>query len=320
MYYAVKAGDKTGIFTSRAEFLQFLNGVAGAKYRKCVTEQEALEYLNGKQNNYYGVRIGRKIGVFENWEECSDSVDGYCGAQYKRFDNYEDALDYVNRLEVTQNIAKLILAVNVKGIGNKAVELGGYSNKETLDLAIQGIERDMVNLERKMKFQEALLNRLKNYNVEDKNVIHDNEVRAYIRGKVLKGYKYACAVILVLPDGTTCKYAGVDDIATFHNEYGAYFVSAVVATKTAVHKGYKNIAIYTCNDCVYKYTPELQRTASSMHMLLYQETMQELVTDGVNLRYFYMSDDCEETKNLKTLLDAGIAKNSSICTEKYINI
>ena len=46
-YYAVKAGNQTGVFTSWAECNDAVKGFPNADYKGFVTEEEAIAYLSG---------------------------------------------------------------------------------------------------------------------------------------------------------------------------------------------------------------------------------------------------------------------------------
>ena len=101
MYYAIKNGKKTGIFTDWNECKDYVLGFKGAVYKKFDKEEDAVSYLQGEivindKTPYYAVRKGLQVGIFRDWDICKSLVTNYPGAEYKKFTNSEDAIAYMN--------------------------------------------------------------------------------------------------------------------------------------------------------------------------------------------------------------------------------
>ena len=115
-FYAVKAGRKTGIFTTWAECSASVSGYPKAEYKGFATKEDAEAYMNDLFVNdnivedmvnsiyeseddeeiYYAVKRGRKIGLYISWEECKEQTNGYSGAEYKKIQGKIAALKYIN--------------------------------------------------------------------------------------------------------------------------------------------------------------------------------------------------------------------------------
>lgn len=101
MFYVVRKGRETGIYSTWDEAKKQVEGVKGAEYRKFKEEADAHIYLNGGnvQGKYvYAVRNDNKI--FYSWEECKKHVEGMKGAEYRKFKSEHEANQWLAGKEV----------------------------------------------------------------------------------------------------------------------------------------------------------------------------------------------------------------------------
>ena len=70
-YYAVRKGYKTGIFTNWEECKSYVHSFSGAEYKSFNNEQDAMDYLNNK-NEY----INTKVNIDKN------TAIAYCDGSY----------------------------------------------------------------------------------------------------------------------------------------------------------------------------------------------------------------------------------------------
>ena len=165
-YYAVRKGYKTGIFNNWEECKSYVNGFSGAEYKSFNNEQDAMDYLNNK-NEY----INTKVNIDKN------AAIAYCDGSYdnntQRF-AYGVIIMHDNQtIEFSQAFDAFDTGRNVTGEifgAMKAMQYCLDNNIKSLDLYYDyaGIEAWATGswkaskelTKRYVKFYEALKNKL----------------------------------------------------------------------------------------------------------------------------------------------------------------
>lgn len=262
---------------------------------------------------FYGVKVGKQVGVFNTWDECKSMITGYSGAKFKKFKTYEEALAYANGEDIVSRTTSST-AGSTASMTMGTDRVTSVTRQGTEQIQVQALQQEIAELERTLAHKKATLEKLQEKPPED-------EVQAYVKGVISGEYgSYGCAVILEFPNGNTRKYAGTDRESIFCTEYGAYFVSAVVAMKVAKAQGYNNVAIHTGNDCIWKYSPEMGKHSNKEHMIRYQATVRQLQSEGMHIRYIHTDRGSDIERELRGMARRGIECNASLDTGRYIDL
>jgi len=125
MFFAVKNGNKKGIFTSKLAFEKSIKDYKDAEYKEFSNMNDAMIYMSGKKvkeiplfegvkskieneigsisiktdfnlkGKFYAVRVGRKVGVYLNWNDCLEQIKHYPNQQFKKFETLKEAENYI---------------------------------------------------------------------------------------------------------------------------------------------------------------------------------------------------------------------------------
>ena len=106
-YYAVRAGDRTGVFSSWTDCKDAIGNAKYPVYKSFPTLDDAWAWFNSDDpkfdtadsdrslKKYYVIREGKRPGIYTSWEECKQNLGKWEIAKFKGFNNYEDALEYM---------------------------------------------------------------------------------------------------------------------------------------------------------------------------------------------------------------------------------
>lgn len=75
---------------------------------------------------YYVVKKGREPGIYRSWGECEQQIHGFSGAVHKSFNTQEEAKRYYQ--------------------GESTIEWAGYSEKDTIDIYVDGSYDESLHL------------------------------------------------------------------------------------------------------------------------------------------------------------------------------
>ena len=99
IYYAVRKGKTTGLFTTWAECQKSVSGFAGASFKGFETREEAQIFLGTgdvlNPEKFYGIAKGRTPGVYSSWARAEEQVSGWHNAVYRGFPTIEAAQKFV---------------------------------------------------------------------------------------------------------------------------------------------------------------------------------------------------------------------------------
>lgn len=273
-YYAVKVGEKTGIFKTWKECSKYVSGYPNAKFKGFTTLEEAEKYIgksgdkknnkapregkkkykfdsqkfNSETKNYYVVRCGREIGVFLTWEECEEQVKGYSGAEYKKVVGKNKAIEY---------LAEGNIEIVEENLNKEKALRGNIKDK-------YGYNVDPIKSKAKVKVSKTY--------IEPKEIINDFEYIAFVDGSYDKINKiYGSGVIVLKDDLVNCKTlydAGYDkwDQWNIVGELESVKLAIlkakeVGANNVAIYHDLKNISLWACGEWKAKniYTQEYVR-------------------------------------------------------------
>ena len=106
-YYAVRVGDRTGVFSSWTDCKDAIGNAKYSVYKSFPTLDDAWAWFNSDDpkfdaadsdrslKKYYVIREGKRPGIYTTWEECKQNLGKWEIAKFKGFNNYEDALEYM---------------------------------------------------------------------------------------------------------------------------------------------------------------------------------------------------------------------------------
>ncbi|KAF6824892.1 RNAse h domain protein [Colletotrichum musicola] len=102
-FYGVRFGHIPGVYDNWAQCQKQISGCAGAMFKSFPTEQEALEYVAGKDTKkegppkYYAVARGPITGIYLDWKIVEEAITGAKGPKYKKFETIPEAVAYIEQ-------------------------------------------------------------------------------------------------------------------------------------------------------------------------------------------------------------------------------
>ncbi|KAJ5477014.1 hypothetical protein N7539_007158 [Penicillium diatomitis] len=107
--YAVKKGNKPGIYYSWPDCLAQITGFKGAIFQSFLTFEDANAFLSGakipsatasanggENTRFYGVQRGRVPGVYTDWTVAQQQICGFTRPSYRKFATREEAEEFVD--------------------------------------------------------------------------------------------------------------------------------------------------------------------------------------------------------------------------------
>ncbi|KAI1373714.1 RnaseH-domain-containing protein [Hypoxylon crocopeplum] len=102
-YYAVRAGDRPGVYLTWAECQEHTAGFRGASYKSFLSREDAEAFVAGKKTSatapgeekYYAVAIGREPGIYTDWDTAQLAIKGWKGPKYKKFSTRKEAIEFI---------------------------------------------------------------------------------------------------------------------------------------------------------------------------------------------------------------------------------
>lgn len=126
-YYAVRAGNRPGVYLTWAECQQQTAGFRGASYKSFTSREDAEAFVAGRktssaadgEDKFYAVAVGRVPGVYTDWDEASLAITGWKGPKYKKFGTRDEAIEFI-RTHGNQEAQEWLLSQNVEPPSKKA--------------------------------------------------------------------------------------------------------------------------------------------------------------------------------------------------------
>lgn len=98
-YYAIKVGDKPGIYTSWAECQKFIGDWDTALFKGFDTKEEAEKWMysdNVKQRKkFYAIKKGSVPGIYTSWEVARKNIGDWNNAVFKGFMTQQEAIRWM---------------------------------------------------------------------------------------------------------------------------------------------------------------------------------------------------------------------------------
>ncbi|GAW22084.1 hypothetical protein ANO14919_116190 [Xylariales sp. No.14919] len=102
-YYAVRAGDKPGVYLTWAECQEQTAGFRGASYKSFTSREDAEAFVAGRkvpaaadeEDKFYAVAVGREPGIYTDWDEASVAIKGWKAPKYKKFITRDEAVEFI---------------------------------------------------------------------------------------------------------------------------------------------------------------------------------------------------------------------------------
>ncbi|TGJ86076.1 hypothetical protein E0Z10_g2706 [Xylaria hypoxylon] len=102
-YYAVRAGDKPGVYLTWAECQEQTAGFRGASYKSFTSREDAEAFVAGRKvsaaadagDKFYAVAVGREPGIYTDWDEASVAIKGWKAPKYKKFITRDEAIEFI---------------------------------------------------------------------------------------------------------------------------------------------------------------------------------------------------------------------------------
>lgn len=102
-YYAVRAGNRPGVYLTWAECQEQTAGFRGASYKSFTSREDAEAFVAGKKTSapadgeekFYAVAVGREPGIYMDWDEASGAIKGWKAPKYKKFGTRDEAIDFI---------------------------------------------------------------------------------------------------------------------------------------------------------------------------------------------------------------------------------
>lgn len=139
-FYAVRVGDKPGIYTTWEEAKRVgIGDAVSARFKGFFTEEEAKIWLESddsdkekkSKKNFYAVRVGINPGIYTTWEEAKKNIGDWRKAKYKGFFTLEEAEEFMKMKDSTSSVDLQSILDNkpyafVDGSFNKELNAYGF--------------------------------------------------------------------------------------------------------------------------------------------------------------------------------------------------
>lgn len=126
-YYAVRAGNKPGVYLTWAECQEQTAGFRGASYKSFTSREDAEAYVAGRKTSaaadgeekFYAVAVGREPGIYTDWDEASVAIKGWKAPKYKKFGTRDEAIEFI-RANGNEEAQKWLLSQSAEPPSKKA--------------------------------------------------------------------------------------------------------------------------------------------------------------------------------------------------------